>query len=89
MIKNMRKTFKEALDKHIPKGHQLAKAINQHTCKLSYSSMLSMASKIGSSNNRVKNNNTKIGKKNSAIVQKQKRGNSLNVSLGAPTLGKA
>ena len=51
--KQIGKTFHEALKKHIPAGHVLVKAINQHMVKLSYSTMPSMASKIGANNNKI------------------------------------
>ena len=54
---NIGKTFKEALEKHIPRGHPLYPVINIHNTKLSYSTMPCMASKIGSQNNKLEKNN--------------------------------
>ena len=50
---NIGKLFAKALEKHIPKGHVLHPLLNKHTVKLSYSTMPSMASKVGAHNNKL------------------------------------
>ena len=56
-VNNIGKVFKEAMSKYITKGHPLEKIVNQHTTKLSYSCMPSMATKIGGHNNKIIKNN--------------------------------
>ena len=59
-VTQMGTVFKEAMEKHIKREHPLWKILNPHTAKCSYATMPSMASKIGSANNRVEMKNNKV-----------------------------
>ena len=50
--------FKNAMENHIKRNHPLWKILNPHVAKCSYSTMPSMAGKIGSTNNRIEKNNS-------------------------------
>ena len=70
---NIGKVFSRALEKHFPKGHILHPIFNKHTVKLSYSTMPSMASKIGANNNKLeKDQNNKASVLNSCNCQKSR-----------------
>ena len=81
-IKHIGKTFKEALNQCIPRGHPLYPVINEHTTKLSYSTMPNMAMKIGGQNNRVERDSYKKEGGRECDCPKTKGGNPFKCPWG-------
>ena len=58
MVKQLiRVDFKNALAKHIPKGHVLNKVINCHVTKLAYCTMPNMEARVNTHNSRIQASN--------------------------------
>ena len=81
---NIGAVFTKTLKNAFEKGNSLAKVFNNHTIKLSYSTMPSMAMKIKAHNNQIKSNNenNENTKKDYVTAPKLKGEKSSNVSGG-------